>query len=123
MAGLKGAASPASLDAGALEGFVERIEALIEDGAAIRESIKDVYAEAAGAGFVSKTLKNVVKMRADDDPKGTTAATIATMILYQKALGMTDIERAIEAAKAQALDDYGKAVAKGADGRAGETVH
>jgi uncharacterized protein (UPF0335 family) len=56
-----------SLSSDKLKAFVGRIERLEEDKAAVNEDIKEVYAEAKGAGFDTKIIKQVVKMKAQDE--------------------------------------------------------
>jgi len=46
-----------------LRSFVERIEKLEEEKAALAADIRDVYAEAKGNGFDVKTLRQVVRLR------------------------------------------------------------
>lgn len=46
-----------------LRSFVERIEKLEEEKAALAADIRDVYAEAKGTGFDVKTLRQIVRLR------------------------------------------------------------
>ncbi|MFQ5973868.1 MAG: DUF2312 domain-containing protein [Alphaproteobacteria bacterium] len=46
-----------------LRSFVERIERLEEERGGIAADIREVYAEAKGAGFDTRTLRQVVKLR------------------------------------------------------------
>ncbi|WP_411818480.1 DUF2312 domain-containing protein [Hyphococcus sp. DH-69] len=46
-----------------LRSFIERVERLEEDKAAIMNDIKEVYAEAKSDGYDVKTLRQVVKIR------------------------------------------------------------
>ena len=46
-----------------LRSFVERIERLEEERGGIAADIREVYAEAKGAGFDARTLRQVVKLR------------------------------------------------------------
>lgn len=46
-----------------LKQFIERIERLEEEKKNISEDLKEVYAEAKGSGFDTKTLREVVKIR------------------------------------------------------------
>ncbi len=46
-----------------LRSFIERIERLEEDKAAITADIRDVFAEAKGEGFDVKILRQVLKLR------------------------------------------------------------
>ncbi len=49
-----------------LKSFVERIERLEEEKAALVEDIREVYSEAKGTGFDVKILRQVVKLRKMD---------------------------------------------------------
>ncbi len=53
----------AGIAADRLRSFVERIEKLEEERAAIGADIREVYSEAKGTGFDTKTLRQVVKLR------------------------------------------------------------
>jgi uncharacterized protein (UPF0335 family) len=52
-----------SVSATQLRLFIERIETLEEEKKGIADDIKDVYAEAKGAGFDIKTMKTLVRLR------------------------------------------------------------
>ncbi len=47
-----------------LKQFIERVERLQEERAAIADDIRDVYAEAKGRGFLVPALKAVIRARA-----------------------------------------------------------
>lgn len=49
-----------------LRSFVERIERLEEEKAALAADIKEVYSEAKGSGFDVKILRQVVRLRKMD---------------------------------------------------------
>ena len=49
-----------------LRAFVERIERFEEDIKALSEDKKEVYAEAKGEGFDVKILREVIKLRKQD---------------------------------------------------------
>ena len=49
-----------------LRAFVERIERIEEDIKALSEDKKEVYAEAKGEGFDVKILREVIKLRQQD---------------------------------------------------------
>jgi uncharacterized protein (UPF0335 family) len=51
------------IDGGHLKAFIERIERLEQEKAAIGDDIKDVYAEAKGAGYDVKIMHKVVALR------------------------------------------------------------
>jgi len=46
-----------------LKQYIERIERLEEEKAGLADDIKDVYAEAKSAGFDSKIMKMIVRLR------------------------------------------------------------
>ncbi len=46
-----------------LRAFVERIERLEEEKAALAADIREVYSEAKGTGFDVKTLRQIVQLR------------------------------------------------------------
>ena len=51
---------------GRLRGFIERVERLEEEKAALAADIREVYAEAKGEGFDPKTMRQVVRLRKMD---------------------------------------------------------
>jgi uncharacterized protein (UPF0335 family) len=53
----------------ALGDFVQRIESLLEEKAAVSERVKAEYAEAAGQGFDKKAVQQIIKERAADAQK------------------------------------------------------
>lgn len=69
-----------------LKSFIERIERLEEEKTAIADDIKDVYAEAKGTGFDSKTIRKVVSLRKLDEEKRREADDM--LDLYKSAIGM-----------------------------------
>ncbi len=69
-----------------LRSFVERIERLEEEKAALAADIKDVYAEAKGTGFDVKIMRQLVRLRKMEDHDRTEQEEI--LDLYKKALGM-----------------------------------
>ena len=46
-----------------LKAFVERIERLEEEKAALAGDIRDVYTEAKGTGFDAKIMRQVIRLR------------------------------------------------------------
>ena len=69
-----------------LRSIVERIERLEEEKKAIAGDIKDVYAEAKGNGFDTKTLREIVKLRKVEARER--QEQDAMLDLYMSALGM-----------------------------------
>ena len=54
---------------GRLKSFLERIERLEEDKAAVSEDLKEVYAEAKGEGFQASIIRKIVRLRKQDKVK------------------------------------------------------
>ena len=69
-----------------LRSFIERIERLEEEKAALAADIREVYAEAKGDGFDVKTMRQIVKLRKVD--KADRDEQEALLDLYKQALGM-----------------------------------
>jgi uncharacterized protein (UPF0335 family) len=69
-----------------LKSFIERIERLEEEKSAIAEDIKDVYAEAKGTGFDTKTILKVITILKLDIEKRREADDM--LDLYKSAIGM-----------------------------------
>lgn len=69
-----------------LRSIVERIERLEEEKAAIANDIKEVYAESKAAGFDTKTLRQVVRIRKIE--KAERQEQEAILELYMSVLGM-----------------------------------
>lgn len=73
-----------------LRAFIERIERLEEEKAALAADIREVYAEAKGTGFDGKTLRAVIRLRKQDmHERQEQEALLAT---YMIALGMVPEE-------------------------------
>jgi len=71
-----------------LRSIIERIERLEEEKAALVADIKEVYAEAKGNGFDTKSLRQVVRIRKQDKAERQEAEAI--LELYLHALGMVE---------------------------------
>lgn len=69
-----------------IKSFIERIERLEEEKAAISDDIKDVYAEAKGTGFDVKTLRKIVSLRKVEVEKRREADEL--LDIYKSAIGM-----------------------------------
>ncbi|ALA16615.1 MULTISPECIES: GapR family DNA-binding domain-containing protein [Chelatococcus] len=69
-----------------LKQFIERIERLEEEKAAIAGDIKEVYGEAKGRGFDTKAIRRLVSMR--KKPPEERQEEEAILELYMQALGM-----------------------------------
>lgn len=70
-----------------LRSIIERIERLEEEKKEVAEQIKEVYAEAKGNGYDTKTLRKVVALRKKDPNERSEEE--AMLDLYLNALGMT----------------------------------
>lgn len=70
-----------------LKQFIERIERLEEEKAAIAGDIKEVYAELKGRGFDAKAICKIVQIR--KKPVEERAEEDAILELYLQALGMS----------------------------------
>jgi|688.fasta_scaffold488313_2 uncharacterized protein (UPF0335 family) len=70
-----------------LRQIVARIERLEEEKAGLAADIKDVYAEAKGAGYDTKVLRKVISLRKQD--RRTRAEMEQVIDLYMAALGET----------------------------------
>lgn len=78
--------SPESIAADQLKAFIERIERLEEEKAALAADIRDVYAEAKGNGFDVKIMRRIVSLRRQNHAERQEQEAI--LELYLQALGM-----------------------------------
>lgn len=69
-----------------LKSFVNRIERLEEERAALSADIREVYAEAKGGGFDTKILREVIRLRKLD--KADFQEREAILNLYLSAMDM-----------------------------------
>ena len=69
-----------------LRSFIDRIERLEEEKAALAADIREVYAEAKGNGFDTKVMRQVLKLRKMD--KDDRQEQEHLLDLYLRALGM-----------------------------------
>ncbi len=69
-----------------LRAFIERIERLEEEKAALLADLREVYAEAKGTGFDVKTLRSVVRLRKQENSERYEQQ--ALLDTYLHALGM-----------------------------------
>lgn len=72
--------------AGELRQFIERVERLEEEKAALDNDIKDVLAELKGRGYDVKAVRAILKLRKQDPDERQEAEAI--LELYMNALGM-----------------------------------
>ena len=69
-----------------LRSFIQRIERLEEEKAALTADIREVYAEAKGNGFDTKIMRQIVRLRKLDD--AARQEQEALLEVYRKALGL-----------------------------------
>ncbi|MCM5554950.1 DUF2312 domain-containing protein [Pleomorphomonas sp. NRK KF1] len=83
---MESAESQGGVAAGELRQFIERIERLEEEKAALQDDIKDVMAELKGRGYDVKAVRSILKLRKQDPDERQEAEAI--LELYMNALGM-----------------------------------
>jgi uncharacterized protein (UPF0335 family) len=83
-----------SIPGGRIRSFVERIEHLDTELQELSESKKEVFAEAKAEGFDIKILKEIIKLRKEDEDERDERETLLDM--YMRA--METEERAAKAA-------------------------
>ena len=86
-------AEPETRDVGGVAGdrlrsFIERIERLEEEKAALQGDIKEIFAEAKGNGFDVKAIRQIIRIRKQDDHERKEQE--AVLETYLHALGMLD---------------------------------
>lgn len=69
-----------------LKSFIERIERLEEEKAALAADVREVYAEAKGEGFDAKVMRQIVRLRKMDSSDREEQE--AVLELYKQALGL-----------------------------------
>jgi uncharacterized protein (UPF0335 family) len=69
-----------------LKSFIERIERLEEEKAALASDIKDVYGEAKAIGFDPKIMRKIIRLRKLDDNKRSEEEMLIET--YKAAIGM-----------------------------------
>jgi uncharacterized protein (UPF0335 family) len=79
-------ANPAGFAKDQLKSIVERVERLEEEKAALATDIKEIYQEAKGNGFDTKTIRSVIRIRKQDTADRQEQEALLT--LYLQALGM-----------------------------------
>jgi uncharacterized protein (UPF0335 family) len=75
-----------SVAGGQLKSIVERIERMESEKSDIAADIKEIYAEAKGNGFDTKTIRKVIRLRKQD--KAEREEQEALLDTYLAALGM-----------------------------------
>ncbi|MGB3214625.1 MAG: DUF2312 domain-containing protein [Alphaproteobacteria bacterium] len=69
-----------------LQSFIDRLERLEAEKAALAEDIKEIYAEAKGVGFDVKTIRKIISLRKVDEQKRRESDEL--LELYKSAIGM-----------------------------------
>lgn len=69
-----------------LRSFIERIEQLRAEQADLKQAEKEVFAELKGRGYMTRPVRTVIKLRAQDPDKR--AEEEAILDMYKSALGM-----------------------------------
>ncbi len=69
-----------------LKSFIERVERLEEEKAALAADIKDVYSEAKSAGFDVKIIRQLIRIRKSDPQDRREQEEL--LELYMSAIGM-----------------------------------
>ena len=69
-----------------LRSFIERIERLEEEKAALAADIREVYAEAKGTGFDTKIMREIIKLRKLEQADRREQEEL--LDLYKRAIGM-----------------------------------
>ena len=78
--------SDSTIAADQLRSFIERIERLEEEKAALSSDIREVYAELKGTGFEPKTVREIVRLRKLDSNE--LLEQEALLDTYKSALGI-----------------------------------
>ncbi len=71
-----------------LRSFIERIERLEEEKAALAGDIREVYAEAKATGFDLRTIRQVIRLRKMDRDARNEQEHL--LDLYKRAVGLED---------------------------------
>lgn len=74
------------VDSARLLSYVERVERLEEEKAAIANDIKEIYSEAKASNFDVKAIKELIKIRKKDEQERQAEEYIVEQ--YRKALGI-----------------------------------
>ena len=69
-----------------LKSYLDRIDRLEEEKKGLADDIKDIYAEAKGVGFDTKTIRKLVKLRKMDTEKRREEDEL--LELYKAAVGL-----------------------------------
>lgn len=70
-----------AINSGMLQSFMERLERLDEDKSAVSADMKEVFAEAKGAGYDTKIMRKVLKLIKQDKAKRQEEQTLVDLYL------------------------------------------
>lgn len=70
-----------AINAGMLQSFMERLERLDDDKSAVTADMKEVFAEAKGAGYDTKIMRKVLKLIKQDKAKRQEEQTLVDLYL------------------------------------------
>jgi uncharacterized protein (UPF0335 family) len=88
--------SDTGIAGGRIRSFVERIEHIDAEIAELNEGKKEVFAEAKGEGFDIKIIKEIIKLRKQDESERDEHETL--LDLYMKAMDTAPVEDEAKAA-------------------------
>jgi len=88
--------SDVTIPGGKIRAFVERIENLDSEIQGVNEQKKEVFAEAKGDGFDVKILKEIVKLRKQDEEERDERESM--LDLYMRAMEQAAPEKVAKAA-------------------------
>lgn len=69
-----------------LRSIIERVERLEEERKALGDDIRDIFKEAAGAGFNVKVIKQIIRLRKQEPADVEEQETL--LDIYRRAIGM-----------------------------------
>lgn len=84
----KDASDVGGISGNRLKSFIERVERLEEEKAAISEDVRDVYGEAKATGFDPKIMRKIVSLRKSNLEKRREEQEL--LELYMSAIGMAE---------------------------------
>src|SRR6201991_5288859 len=91
-----GTMSDVTIPGGKIRAFVERVENLDTEISELNEQKKEVFAEAKGEGFDVKILKEIIKLRKQDEEERDERESL--LDLYMRAMEQAGPEKVAKAA-------------------------
>ena len=88
--------SDVTIPGGKIRAFVERIETIETEIGELNEQKKEVFAEAKGEGFDVKILKEIIKLRKQDEEERDERESM--LDLYMRAMEQAGSEKVAKAA-------------------------